>query len=133
MSNYVRKADDDAAEHGWADPILDSAEELGYQAGRGAGSWVTDGNSTTDSYRRLLTGIEDGDPAVLDLLPVAPLSGEWDGPTPASLAYDLGIDTTLEGTEVLLEEACERYEVGFDRGVQDEITETCNNQLQEGR
>jgi hypothetical protein len=46
-----------------------------------AASWVFDGNTDTDTYRRVLAGIEDGDPEIMDALPFLDWSGQWaDGP-----------------------------------------------------
>src|SRR6266542_7019281 len=67
------------------------------QAGQNAGAdaadwWAQDtvgGRATGDSTataRAVLAGIDDGDPAVLDALPVCDLSGQWaDTPTEADL------------------------------------------------
>jgi hypothetical protein len=69
------------------------AAELGRDAGRAAGTWVFDGNSTEETMRALLRMDEEGDPAIWDMLPSAPLSGEWaDGPTPASLMQEIGAE-----------------------------------------
>jgi hypothetical protein len=50
----------------------------GSEAGRAAGSWVTDGNTSPETFRAILKGYEEGDPAVMDYAP-SPLSGEWAG------------------------------------------------------
>ena len=49
-------------------PIVAAAEELGRDAGQAAASWVFDGNTPEDAYQRVLRGIDDGDPAVLDAI-----------------------------------------------------------------
>jgi hypothetical protein len=97
------------------------AECHGREAGKAAGSWVIDGNTSQEAAQRLLEGILDGDPAVMDLLPANPLSGEWaDDPTPSSLLaeYDLTEDDDL-ASEVL-----DAYETGYSDGVMDEVTRT---------
>lgn len=61
----------------------------GADHGKAAGSWYFNpGDEAT--ARRVLQGIEDGDPEVLDTFPHSPLSGEWaDGPTPTSVFADV--------------------------------------------
>lgn len=56
------------------------ARKAGRQAGLAAASWVFDGNTKDEMYRRVLNGLEDGDPEVFDAI-AAPswLSGEWAG------------------------------------------------------
>lgn len=49
-------------------PIVAKAEELGRTAGKAAAAWVFDGNTPEQAYRRVLRGIEEGDPAVLDAI-----------------------------------------------------------------
>ncbi len=63
----------------YSDAVEAAAKELGGEAGRAAASWVFDGNTTTEEYARVLFGIEDGDPEVLDALPSPDLSGQWAG------------------------------------------------------
>ena len=50
-----------------------------------------DGNTPEDTYRAVLRGIEDGDPAILDAHPAPGLSAGG-GYTEADLARDLGLD-----------------------------------------
>lgn len=45
------------------------AEEMGNRNGMNAASWVIDGNTTEETCRAILKGIDDGDPMVLDSLP----------------------------------------------------------------
>jgi hypothetical protein len=47
-------------------PLVAKAEELGRAAGKTAASWAFDGNTPKEEYQRVLRGIEEGDPAVLD-------------------------------------------------------------------
>ena len=49
-------------------PVIAHAEELGRDAGQAAASRVFDGDTPVDAYRRVLRGIEEGDPAVLDAI-----------------------------------------------------------------
>jgi hypothetical protein len=95
--------------------LIAKAEGLGADAGKAAGSWYFDGNSSEDAMRAFLVGIEEGDPAVMDTLPSAPLSGEWaDDLTPHSLFVELAgmeYDNTL--TDALCDELCSAYELAY--------------------
>jgi hypothetical protein len=97
------------------------ATKLGREAGTAAASWVTDGNTSQEHYRRLAQMMDDGDPELFDYLPVQPnLSGEWaDSPTPKSLFEDItGLDAHAEsswsydGYQTVLEAICEAWEQG---------------------
>jgi hypothetical protein len=109
-----------------SDETLADAEEKGLADGRAAGSWVTDGNTTQATYRWLLTGIEDGNPEIMDSLPSAPLSGEWsDGMTPRKVLDQYGVsEDDYEADDIL-----NAYEDGFSRGVVDEVERACRYQL----
>jgi hypothetical protein len=92
------------------DQIIARAEALGTDAGRDAGTWVFDGNTDTATYRHVLAGITDGDPEVLDAYRTPDLSGEFsDGPTPATLAAELGLDPAGDGDAVVLATACDAW------------------------
>jgi len=71
--------------------IADDAENLGRDAGRAAASWMFDGNTPEDTYRAVLRGIEEGDPAILDAYPPPGLSADG-GYAEAGLARDLSLD-----------------------------------------
>jgi len=91
--------------------ILRKARRDGRDAGRNAASWCFDGNTTDATYRYVLKGLEDGDPAVLDTYSAPNLSGEWaDAPTPQSLAEDYDLDTTNDPDSTRLDEACSVWE-----------------------
>jgi hypothetical protein len=101
--------------------ILARAREAGEAHGRAAGSWYFDGNTSEETYAAVLRGIEDGDPAVLDTFPCAPLSGEWaDDPTPESVLEDLGV--TWENP--CADDCILAYEEGFYEASADGIAET---------
>lgn len=94
----------------------ESLERRAKDHGRAAGSWVFDGNTDHDTIRRTLQGLEDGDPAVYDALPLSPdFSGQWaDDPTWEDVLRDEGIDpdddpadTLFTDYEVTYAEACE--------------------------
>ena len=81
----------------------------GYEAGKAAGSWVLDGNSSTETAARILQGYDDGDPEIMDMQP-APLSGENAGDSMVEL---LGDEHTFEDAEA--------FENGFGEGFWDEV------------
>lgn len=94
------------------------AFDLGYGAGKSTGSWVIDGNTSSRAAHRILQGIEDGDPEIMDMRP-NPLSGEWaDGPTTRDVVEDCDVSYDPEGdyTELL-----DSYEEGFDQGFWDQV------------
>jgi hypothetical protein len=72
-------------------PLVAKAEELGRDAGKAAAGWVLDGNTTEEAYQRVLRGIEEGDPAVLDAVE-PPAIGPGAGYDQDDLARDLGIE-----------------------------------------
>ena len=98
----------------------------GTSAGEAMANWVFDGNTDLADYARILKGIQDGDPEVLDQLITPNLSGEWaDDPTPQTLANDLGIETDddrLDGLCTLWEDAAHQAFWG-------EIEQTCRYYL----
>jgi hypothetical protein len=77
-------------------PLVAKAEELGRAAGKTAAGWVFDGNTPEEAYRRVLRGIEEGDPAVLDATE-PPAIGPAAGYTQDDLARDLGIEPADRG------------------------------------
>lgn len=100
------------------DALLRAAQTAGFEHGKSASSWVVGGNTSEETARRLLKGLDDGDPAVYDLLPCSPLSGEWAGaPTPATVFEDLG----MTGEENHAGSVLDAYEAGFSEGVEDEV------------
>ena len=84
--------------------LASDAEDLGRDAGKAAASWMFDGNTPEDTYRAVLRGIEDGDPAILDAYPSPGLSADG-GYTEAGLARDLGLD----GENQLIPDAVTAY------------------------
>ena len=70
-------------------PLVAKAEELGRDAGKAAASWVFDGNTPEEAYQRVLRGIEEGDPAVLDATEppaIGPAAGYDPATSPATSA-----------------------------------------------
>ena len=74
-----------------APPLVAKAVELGREAGKTAVGWVFDGNTPQEEYERVLRGIDEGDPAVLDATE-PPAIGPAAGYDPGDLARDLGIE-----------------------------------------
>ena len=72
-------------------PLVAKAEELGRDAGKAAAGRVSGGNTPEEEYQRVLRGIDDGDPAVLDATE-PPAIGPAAGYDPDDLARDLGIE-----------------------------------------
>jgi hypothetical protein len=77
-------------------PLVAKAEELGRAAGTTAAGWVFDGNTPDEEYQRVLRGIEEGDPAVLDATE-PPAIGPAAGYDSGDLARDLGIEPADRG------------------------------------
>lgn len=96
------------------DPAIETARDMGTEAGRAAGSWAIDGNTTAETARAILDGIADGDPEVLDRFgPPSPLSGEWAGdPTPRDVFDAVGLDPDDADRDDVLA----AYEQGFSDG-----------------
>lgn len=92
--------------------LINQATELGRETGEDAASWYFDNNGDTETQaERVILGINDGDPEVLDGLPWPNLSGEWAGQqTPASLAEEIGLDLTDDSDEMDLDDCCHAWE-----------------------
>lgn len=99
-------------------------QQQGYEHGKRAGSWVFDGNTTEETYRRIVAGYDAGDPEIMDLCP-APLSGEWAG---ESISELFGLDI---GEDYPDDESLSEYETWFCAGFWETVLETANYQLQE--
>jgi hypothetical protein len=104
------------------DEIEVRAAEEGAEAGRIAGSWVTDGNTDAETYRRLLGGIRDGDPEILDSLPSAPFSGEYaDGLLPRDFLADVGLTEEHDAADDVLR----TYEDAYTEAAGAEVERAC--------
>lgn len=120
------------------------ARKLGEEEGRNAAAWweqdaiggrVTSGEEETAT--RVLQGLEDGDPEILDALPFPDLSGEWaermTGPELVTQALE-SVGLVGGDPSHLLEwdnEICDAYELAFSQAAQDAITEACRSVLSE--
>lgn len=92
----------------------------GYADGKGAGSWVFDGNTPAETVLLTQAGIKNGDAAVLDQLPQPRLGGEFaDDPTWEDILRDeihWDDEETNERSDLRI-----AYEDAFYQGVQDEV------------
>lgn len=107
---------------------LAHARAAGHRDGVNAAAWYLPASPGPETCARLLAGIDDGDPEILDQLPAPDLSGQWAG-DPAS--DDLWLDACQaarlhpDGSDLrdlLYVEVCDAYAGAFTAAVQDEIT-----------
>ena len=108
------------------DELEAQARKLGQQHGSSVASWVFDGNTDLDTYRRVIQGYEDGDPEIMDMQP-SPFSGEW---TPQSVLDDLGLDEQ-EADSGRYDFVLDAYEAAFSEEYWDVIVDTCQLHLTE--
>jgi Domain of unknown function (DUF4314) len=113
---------------------LDAIRAAGAAAGRGAADWwgqdAVGGRASGDitaTARRILAGIDDGDPAVVDALPTLATAGT-DAPSDeqryAATAPE-DAHTWSELTPRQRADALEAYRDGFDTAVTDRVVELC--------
>ena len=115
--------------------ILRAAKRDGAKVGKNSAGWCFDGNTSDSTYRRVLKGIEDGDPEVLDRFTPPNLDDPKEGdPCSLSLAgdYDLiDLDTagpTKQG-ERILDDVCSTWEGAALNAFWGEIERTCRTML----
>jgi hypothetical protein len=92
--------------------------DIGYRDGRNSARWVTDGNTTTETFLSIYKGWENGNPETMDLQP-NPLSGEWAGESIPEIFGHHPEDVNLFD-----------YEDGFSDGFWLELLDTCRVHLQ---
>jgi hypothetical protein len=117
-----------SARPGWVD-LLDTLAAAGAQAGRAAADWWAQdtvggratGNTIAAAARRVLAGLDDGDPAILDTLPTPPADDEhwYDQAAPAD-APELAALTAADWDAVV-----DAYRDGFQAAVTDAVTAHC--------
>lgn len=95
---------------------------VGTELGLSAGDSITDGNTTTETYKWILAGYEECDSQVMDLCP-NPLSGEWSGESISEI-FGLAIGEDYPSDEDLTE-----FELGFSQGFWDKLTANCQYML----
>ena len=72
--------------------------KMGEEAGKAAGSWIIDGNTTAETAQRIIDGYDANDCTVMDLQP-SPLSGEWAGESISELFGKQPTDSQLDDYE----------------------------------
>ena len=121
-----REASQDSREwKEWDSMDAANAYDRGYAHGTTIGSWYFDGNTPDAIYRRVLDGIENGDPAILDTFPSFSF-GEWAGESAREIfgtEYD-------EWSDEERDEYLDTYLVGFDAGVSDMIEVTARQHVE---
>jgi hypothetical protein len=76
---------------------LEAAKKIGAEHGKAGASWTFDGNTTQETYRYAVKGLDDGDPAVYDQLGGnEPQFG--DKYSERQLCDDIGVDYDLTDT-----------------------------------
>jgi hypothetical protein len=89
---------------------IDRAIAIARSHGTAAASWAFNGNTPDDTYRRVLQGIADGDPEILDAYRAPFLSSEYDSDyTEADLADELGLDIDSQAGAADLDAAVAAY------------------------
>lgn len=102
-----------------ATPEEDKIEARGLSDGKAAGSWVIDGNTSEEAAASILRGIEEGDPAVLDALPLFPrVSGEW---ADDETWHDILEQEGCEGSDDDRQDLFDLYCLAFATGATDEM------------
>lgn len=103
--------------------LFERARREGIEHGRDAASWYFDfgrAPSWTDArsvYRRVLQGLEDGDPEVIDTLPSSPLSGEWaDGLQVSDVLSLLDLEDEDDLEPEYVDEVLRAFEDGYSEG-----------------
>jgi hypothetical protein len=104
------------------------ANTLGRSAGEQAAEWVFDGNTPAEEYGRVLNGIEEGDPAIMDAFTAPTLNGEWaDGMTVERLLAELEVPMDIgEQDTARLGDA---WEVGASEGFWCKLESICTLHL----
>lgn len=97
-------------------------ETRGYNDGRVAGSWAVDGTTSNETCAALLRGMEEGDPVILDALPLPQVGGEWAGdPNWAEILREEECADADDARGDLFEVYCD----AFARGVEEQVTSDC--------
>ena len=107
----------------------------GHADGRAAGSWVIDGNTPDETCARILCGLEEGDPKILDALPELRL-GEWaDTPTFGDILAEEGIDLgdDLDAADAIEDDLWLAYSDAWYAGVVEQAEFDCRARLEGGQ
>jgi hypothetical protein len=123
VPHYILACADDAdLDQLHAAALNERAERLGRRAGKAAGTWAIDGNTSADAARALLRGIDEGDPAVLDAMPDPHGDDEF---SHEGVLLDLGVHPEGDDADRVLES----YRVGFDSGYWAEVERAAHAML----
>lgn len=110
-----------------------AAREFGKEKGTSAAQWAFDGNSPESQYRRVLAGIEVGDPEIMGMM-TEPLSGEWaDGLTLNDVYRAAGLSNDEESdweSPEQYQEVLDAFEEGYATGYWEAIEAICRAYLQ---
>jgi hypothetical protein len=116
------------------DDAITYATTLGTEHGESAATWVEISESNAQT---ILTGMEDGDPEILDALPSADLSGEWadtlTGPQLVLEALEHAESGVVDNDDPRLADwftdICDAYELAFGDATQSAVAERCRYYL----
>jgi hypothetical protein len=109
------------------DEALEAATKAGEEAGKAAASWAFDGNTVTETYRKVLAGIEDGDPAILDAYDEPGINGSSEF-TSRDLCDEIGVDYDLSTTRDV-DKISDAYEQAAQETFWTEIEHAARQQL----
>jgi hypothetical protein len=116
------------------DDLTDRAAAIGRDNGRAAATWVFDGNTSEETCRRLLAGIESCDPEILDAYRVPDLSGEYAGDyTEDDLAAELDLDRDSSSHAEDVDAASGAYLDAASEGFWDEVERIAREHLGDGK
>lgn len=107
--------------------LMAEAYRLGRMFGSSAAHWYFDGNTTRETYERVLAQLVDGDPAVYDTFPAYPLSGEWAGSYDGN---DLAESLEIEVWDDAMDAACAMFEDGYGVAFADEVERAARAMLE---
>ena len=118
---------------GTLDKVIEYARRKGREDGATAASWFFSDEATERTYQRVIQGIEDGDPEIMDDLPQPDLSGQWaDGLTGPELFREAcehaGLDPE-EWLEAGFGDVCNAYEDAFLETVEHQIAKEAMTRL----
>jgi hypothetical protein len=120
---------------------LAAAKTAGASAGRNAAAWwqqdaiggrTSDRADTRANAQRTLDGIDDGDPEIIDGLPLCDLSGQWaDGLSETDIMADLDwpIDDAGEPDQDGWDKTIEAFRDAYDEAMIAEVERVCRYQL----
>lgn len=111
--------------------IFKAADALGARHGWGTADWYFDRCESLkrEDYLKVLKGMRDGDPEILDTFSNSPLSGEMaDDLTPTKLWDELGVNE--QQRQVAGDEICEKFEEAFSRSYAANVEQQCLTNLE---